>query len=177
MKKQFLHNEIWTLTFGAGFQRANVYKKECSDKQKSEFKTSLRNYIQTEIYPTYLKTGISDDEHIQNIYALSKHSEQFASILQNGRINFGVSQKLLNLYLKYRWCMEDIPAPPHFPVDRRIQENIRYPHISAWTKFNDHEKYMKIINYVREININHETIADFELDHFERRVTTEINTK
>jgi hypothetical protein len=173
MKKQFLHNEIWTLTFGAGFQRANVYTEGCSDKQKSEFKTSLRNFIQNEVYPSYEKGGISDEDHIQNIYTVSKHSEQFGKILRNGRINFGVSQKLLNLYLKYRWCMEYIPTPPHFPVDRRIQENIRYPHITAWTKYTDHEKYMKIINYLRGINTNHKTIADFELDHFERRVKTE----
>jgi hypothetical protein len=34
MKETYLNNEIWTLTFGAAFQRANVYEKSATDDSK-----------------------------------------------------------------------------------------------------------------------------------------------
>jgi hypothetical protein len=33
---------------------------------------------------------------------------------------YGVAQKLLNLFLKYLWCLGTIAEPPHCPVDRII---------------------------------------------------------
>jgi hypothetical protein len=171
MNHRFLNNEFWTLTFGAAFQRANIYL-ECEDRQKSDFKTSLRVFIEDNIYPRYMEDEISDDEHIANIYLISENSTNFQEILQGERLNFGVSQKLLNLFLKYKWSIAEISTPPHFPVDRRIQVNIGFRPILPWTRFVDHIDYMRIIDFVREINNTHPTIAHFELDHFERRVST-----
>lgn len=160
------------MTFGGGFQRANVYS-EATDSEKSELKTALRDFVECNLFPKYSQE-VSDDAHVKNIYDLSNHSKQFGNILRHNKINFGVSQKLLNLYLKYRWCMGDMEiAPPHFPVDRRIQEIIKFPKIVSWTIFTDHNDYMRIIDHVRSISGEYETIAEFELDHFERRFKTE----
>lgn len=171
MKEKFLNNEFWTLTFGAAFQRANVYKANVSDKQKSDFKLLTRAFIEDSLLNHYLTDEISDDLHIDNINKLSEFTKQFQNILQNGKLNFGVSQKMLNLYLKYLWCNNKITEPPHFPVDRRIQENIGFRPVVSWTKFNDSIDYMRIINFVRKKN-EYPTIAEFELYHFERRVKT-----
>jgi hypothetical protein len=63
-----------------------------------------------------------------------------------GKINFGIAQKMLNLYLKYMWSLGNIQEPPHFPVDRIIQIKLirtsqttrDYPiKIEAWTQFDD----------------------------------------
>lgn len=167
MKKEFLLNEIWTLTFSAAFQRANIYK-DCTEEQKRAFKSNIREYIEKEILLGYF-FKVNDEQHLYNINAVVRQSMKNASILQNGRITFGVSQKILNLHLKYRWCMGDIPTPPHFPVDRMIQGIIKYPNIVSWTRMDDSKEYMDIINYARKINQNNSSIAEFELEHFERR--------
>jgi len=172
MKEKFLNNEFWTLTFGAAFQRANVYNDNVSDSDKSLFKTKTREYIENTLLSHYLNNLVSDELHIDNINKLSVFTEQFHNILQNGKLNFGVSQKMLNLYLKYLWCHNKIIEPPHFPVDRRIQENIGFKPVVSWTKFEDSIDYMRIINFVREKNNHYPTIAEYELDHFERRIKT-----
>lgn len=172
MKENFINNEFWTLTFGAAFQRAYVYKKKISDSDKRLFKTKTREYIENTLLISYLKTEVSDELHIDNINKLSCFTEQFQSILQNGKLNFGVSQKMLNLYLKYLWCHNKISEPPHFPVDRRIQENTRFRPIVSWTQFTDSIDYMRIINFVRKENNEFPSIAEFELKYFERHVKT-----
>lgn len=173
MKDNFLNNEFWTLTFGAAFQRANVYKDGVSDKQKSDFKSKTRQFIEKSLMHYYIENAVSDEFHIENINKLSDFTGEFQSILQNEKLNFGVSQKMLNLYLKYLWCHDKINEPPHFPVDRRIQENIGFKPVVSWTRFTDSIDYMRIINFVRAENNEFPTIAEFELYYFERRIKTD----
>jgi hypothetical protein len=173
MKDQFILNEIWTLTFGAAFQRASVYKKEVADEQKQPLKVEIRRFIENELEPQYAIKAISDAQHIKNIYLVSDHSRRFGSILSNEKINFGVSQKLLNLHLKYLWCLGRTLQPPHFPVDRRIQETLLLYPIVPWTAFQDEIEYMRIINHVRlKLDDKFKTVAEYELNHFKRRVKT-----
>lgn len=174
MKENFLNNEFWILTFGAAFQRANVYKENISESDKKLFKTKTREFIENTLVLAYYENLISDEIHIENICKLSLFTEQFESILQNGKLNFGVSQKMFNLYLKYLWCYNKISEPPHFPVDRRIQENIGFKPIVSWTRFENSLDYMKIIDFTRNINNEFPTIAEFELKYFDRKIKTEI---
>ena len=169
----FIDNEIWTLTFGAAFQRASVYFNSPSGEQKRKLKSHLRSFVENELLPIYNREDIQDQKHIANIYSLSDASTEFSQILTNGKINFGVSQKILNLYLKYKWCLDEISEPPHFPVDRRIQENMRFRPIVAWTRFQDEIDYMRVINHVRNLRDENQSIALLELIHFERRINTE----
>lgn len=179
MKKRFLHNEVWTLTFGAAFQRANIYRNNPNAALKGNLKTDLRAFVENELLPQYVSSPPNDEVHIKNIYRLCEHSSKHSRILTNGKLNFGVGQKLLNLFLKYKWCLNEIEEPPHFPVDRRIQENINYQPIVAWTRFKDEKEYLKIIAFVKE-NMKEKgytSLADFELDHFERRVASSKKNK
>ena len=41
-QKEYLQNEIWKLTFGAAFQRANVYKSDTKEYDRKQFKRELR---------------------------------------------------------------------------------------------------------------------------------------
>lgn len=173
MKGKFLNNEFWTLTFGAAFQRASVYKENVSDKQKTDFKTKTREFVENSLKKEYSENKVSDEIHIENIFKVSDFTGQFQDILQNGKLNFGVSQKMLNLYLKYLWCQNQISEPPHFPVDRRIQENIGFRPIVSWTRFQDSIDYMRIIDFVRAKNNEFSSIAEFELKYFERRIKSE----
>ncbi|MGB0879665.1 MAG: hypothetical protein ACPGTO_03780 [Polaribacter sp.] len=170
MKNSFIQNEIWILTFNGAFQRANIYKnKKVTEIERKDFKTKLRNHIENVILPFY-SSKVNEKGHIESINQLSDFSKNFKSILNNGRLNFGVSQKLLNLFLKYQWTLNKIETPPHFPVDRIIQEKARIRPIISWTKITDLEKYLGIINAIRKIaDKNNLTLAEFELELFNRR--------
>ena len=171
-KKKFISNEIWMLTFSAAFQRAYIYSGG-SEEDKKQFRNHLRNFIDREIFPKYLNQ-VNDEEHLNSINEIVESSKSFERILNKGKINFGISQKILNLYLKYRWCIGAIQTPPpHFPVDRRIQEISKYhKNMFSWTQLTDSKKYMDFIEHVREIVRNsneYQSIAEYELKNFERQ--------
>ena len=95
-KNNFIQSEIWMLTFGAAFQRANVYKSDLTNEQiaqKGYFKTMTIGFIESVILGQYISGEISDEEHINNIKSISRYSSNFEEIFQNGGINFGVAQK------------------------------------------------------------------------------------
>lgn len=173
MKNKFINSEIWSLTIGGAFQRANVYKPDVLEKDKKDFKFMLKGYIGNTIVPSYNKGNMCDDVHIENIRSVQQYTSNFDKLLTNGQFNFGVSQKLLNLYLKYLWCLDIIPEPPHFPVDRIIQEKLKYKPLIAWTKIQRPEEYMSIVNFARtKINPKDEcyiSLATIELNLFSRR--------
>lgn len=172
MKSKYIKNEIWTLTFGGAFQRAKVYKANVSDADKQKFKIKTREYIEVELIPEY-KTKIIDDlTHIENINAVSNFTKKYSEILNGGKLNFGVSQKLFNLQLKYLWCLNEIIEPPHFPVDRLIQERLKISPITSWTMFEDDKAYLNIIKEARKQLGKYGSIAELELNLFERRSKT-----
>lgn len=115
MKARFLKNEIWRLTISGAFQRANVYLPDTDENVSKTFRDGLRVLI-VGIAEEY-KVVVSEDVHLNNIMKVSDFED---GCLEGGHLNYGVSQKVLNLYLKYLWCLDLIPIPPHFPVDSRI---------------------------------------------------------
>jgi hypothetical protein len=172
MKNQFVKNELWTLTFAAAFQRANVYRDKVTEEEKQEFKTRTRAYIEDKLLSKYVSSQLSDDEHLASIKDLSDFTKAFSGILQGGQLNFGVSQKMLNLFLKYQWCINEITTPPHFPVDRRIQESLKIYPITSWTTYTNEKEYMNIIQAARKKAKPNQSIAELELEIFERRFKT-----
>ena len=171
MKKEFILNEIWMLTIGASFQRANVYSTQCSDSDKSKFRNCLKEFI-VNLSKSYLYKPISEDQHIENIYQIIEYSKTYKTILTNGGLNFGVCQKLLNLYLKYLWCLGYMELnPPHFPVDRIIQTKLSIKNPYSWTQMVDEEKYMQVINMAKDClkSYNIDSIAELELFLYQRR--------
>ncbi|HBH49005.1 MAG TPA: hypothetical protein DDX98_10210, partial [Bacteroidales bacterium] len=120
-KQEFTNNQIWVLTFRGAFQRAGIYSSDVSNTQKTQFKFKLRGFVENLVEAEYLKGAVSEQNHLHNIKEVQSYSQNFNSILINSELNFGVSQKILNLYLKHQWCLGRIPEPPHFPMDRIIQ--------------------------------------------------------
>ena len=183
MKDEFLNNEIWVLTFQGGFQRANIYKEKVSEKVKKVFREQLRAYIEALVEIKYI-TEVTEEEHIKNIKGIVKLSNINTIQGKSIPINFGVAQKLLNLYLKYSWCSGRIDTVPvHFPVDRLIQDRLNEEakqigipgiELKPWTRFEDEEDYMKVIKLAKKIKANKyandkKTLAEMELEIFRRR--------
>jgi hypothetical protein len=172
MKQSFLHSELWILTFGGAFQRAGLYNKDITvdEDDRTNFRNKLKEFITVDILPQY-KVSVSEDIHIANVHRIVNFSTQYDAILNNGSLNFGVAQKLLNLLLKYHWCIGEITEPPHFPVDRIIQKEIRNKIIN-WTDMTEVADYKNIIEAARvkatEMNMS---LAMWELIHFNRNIT------
>ena len=167
-KQTFLHNEFWILTFGGAFQRANIYKLNVETEKRSAFRIALKNFVSEHIIPQY-KTQVCEMSHILNIEGIMAFSEKWHEILNNGKLNIGVSQKLLNLILKYYWCLGEITMPPHCPVDRIIQSKGLEGETISWTTIADINVYLNIINKIRmEAESKNQTIAEWELEVFQR---------
>lgn len=182
MKKTFIHKEIWLLTTMGGFQRANLYAKNVppNESKRKEFREALHRHIKDVAVSQYTKE-VSSNEHIKNIKNISEFtaSSEFSDMLNKGQLNFGVSQKLLNLYLKYLWCMDAITTPPHFPVDRIIQlllnkeaKELELPTrmITSWTQMETEQEYMEVIDFAAKVleKSAFENLAELELHLFER---------
>ena len=179
----FIQNEIWMLTFGAAFQRANIYNKTASEERRGYFKTMTRGFIENVVLDSYKTEKVSDEQHVENIKKISEYSSNFSEIFQEGKINFGIAQKILNLYLKYMWSLGHIEEPPHFPIDRIIQSKlightrqlgIKPIALKPWTQFNDEKHYLEVIKSARDLILNNEyyakhSLAELELLLFDRR--------
>lgn len=169
-KQIFLHNEFWLLTFGGAFQHVNVYKKDVSELDRKEFRLALKSFVTEHIIPQY-KMSLCEMSHILNLEGIVAFSEKWHEILNNGKLNIGVSQKLLNLILKYYWCNGEISTPPHCPVDRIIQVKGLKTEPLSWSKITDIKVYLGIINKFRkEAEKKNLTIAEWELEVFQRNV-------
>lgn len=167
-KALFVNSEIWILVFGGAFQRANVYKENISENQRKEFREFLMAFVDAKILPQY-KTVVDEDVHIQNIESLITHANQKAELLKENTFRFGVAQKIVNLFLKYHWCLGNIECPPHFPVDRIIQGKLKIP-IIPWTEMDEVGQYRDIINFAKEkASAEGVSLAQWELQNFSRR--------
>ena len=167
-KQNFLIEEIWMLTFAGAFQHSGIYKANTKEKARTHFRNMLKGYIEQIVLKEY-KQPVSDEEHIENIVSISNYTASFKEILK-ARINIGISQKLLNLALKYYWCLGLLPEPPHFPVDRIIQQKIYKQPLVNWTQLDTIDMYMHIINDARVLaKQNNLSLAQWELENFVRR--------
>jgi hypothetical protein len=180
MKQKFLNNEVWILTFAGGFQRANVYQKEASEAERLDFRLALRAEIEKIVEKYYRATEVSSKEHLKHIKSIidftKKYGASHPSLLNQDNkeaLNFGITQKVFNLYLKYLWALGQIKTPPHFPVDRIIQMKLRKKEreIISWTKDLDEKNYMALMGFARtKLEENKvSSLAELELVLFERR--------
>ena len=183
MKKEFLNNEIWILTFGGAFQRANIYKENFSEKIRTDFRKALRTKVESFVKKKYHQK-VEQEQHIEIIKELVNFSYNLTIEGNCIPINFGVAQKLLNLYLKYLWCLEEIPTPPHFPVDRIIQEKLikilkdnklDCLKLLPWTQFEDDKHYKKVIESAKLITYNVEEFKDLSLAELELKIFDRSN--
>ena len=202
-KDEFLQQEFWILTFGGAFQHAGVYlsnknneleklynsekptpTKDRStltynqwlEETKKAFKKVIKNKCK-DLLCSYADGNIDEHQHISNIKELANETakKQFSKILTDGKINFGVAQKLLNLYLKYNWTLGEVETPPHFPVDRIIQEKLlkickenkingTFNKVEAWTNFKDEKHYKNVVRCAEKV-AKEDTQSEYKLSH------------
>lgn len=121
--------------------------------------TELRKY-----YDQYAAEQIPHAIHVENIVALANTVTQACSpILHQGRFRTGIAQKALNLYLKYLWCLDLIPEPPHCPFDSEIIKRLPAPaNQLIWTNFDRVEDYLTLVSAARRV-AGTQSLAEWEL--------------
>lgn len=171
-KQSFILKEVCILAWGGSVQRANLYNKHLplEDRGTTSFRLTILEFVELRLLPNYINK-CSEQEHIANIKALVEHGTQTGqAILGHAGYKVGVAQKLLNLLLKYLWCLGYVSEPPHCPVDRIVLEKTRLKGKMNWTEINSMEQYNDAIIAIREVaSAKGLSLAEWELDCFSRR--------
>lgn len=82
------------------------------------------------------------------------------------RFRIGVAQKALNLYLKYLWCLDRIPVPPHCPFDSTVLRELELEF--SWTRSSKIEDYKSWVEHAK-VAAGTKTLAEWELQLWNRR--------
>ncbi len=128
-KLHYILTELWILAWNASVQRAELYRdgKERKSEQVRLFRGRVVTYLSSEIIPRYRANEIAKDQHYKCIEELIAYSNDLGSnVLGQLGYKYGIAQKLLNLALKYYWCLGEIAEPPHCPVDRIVIDKTRF---------------------------------------------------
>ena len=167
-KRDFMLNEAFVASWNASVQRASLYSPDASDDAKENLKKVIFQLLKSVVVPSYDRP-CPEDEHLKNIELLvAAASMRGGAILLSGGYKYGVAQKLVNLYLKYLWCMGHIKEPPHCPVDRIILAKTELRDKLNWTQIINREQYMSAINALKKVaNSHQQSLATWELLNYE----------
>ncbi len=160
--EKFLIGTINQVTLSAALRRSNTYTENSSNKKRIEFREGLCGKLK-ELAKGY-KNKVSENQHIENIKLLQKYSKIHKSVLEGGKIKFGIAQKALNLYLKLLWSQGKVIEPPHCPLDAIIINKLPSEFKCNWTeltKVAEYKKLMKAVKY--EAEKKKKSIAKWEL--------------
>jgi hypothetical protein len=148
-QRAFIFDECFALTLGGTVQRAGVYKRGLSEKERLPLHKSLRRILE-DISKLY-SSQVNEENHIKNIqHIVAEITLNHQDILSNGKLRIGHAQKALNLYLKYLWCLGEIPMPPHCPIDSIVLRHIPSFAYETWTQLDDISLYRDIITAAKQ---------------------------
>lgn len=161
-QKQFLLDECFSLTLMATVQRGHVYREGAEERLREDFRRGLRTGL--EALATSYGTKVPDADHLRNIASLAENlSKAHAKALKGGRFRIGSARKALNLYLKYLWCLGEIPTPPHCPFDDEVISRLREYRGPKWTKLETVPQYEQLLKAARQV-AGDTMLAEWELD-------------
>ena len=169
-KQDYLVKELWILAWNASVQRANVYRKsiEPSSEDPRLFRESLISHLSSQVIPRYSTDEVKEEQHYEHIHDLVAYANRVGEkVLGQLGYKYGVAQKLLNLVLKYHWCLGAITEPPHCPVDRIVIDKTRFRGAN-WTKIVQRSEYQAIIEDIKRL-AGTQSVAMWELSIFSRR--------
>ena len=172
-KTEYLVRELWILAWNASVQHAALYKSGMWQSQRNEinlFRSRVINHVKTKVLPQY-STMVGEPQHCKNIKDLIDFANKIeAGLLGENGYKYGVAQKVLNLSLKYYWCLGQIQEPPHCPVDKIVIDKTIYRGKINWTQMLAEEEYLKVISAIRSLAEQQRfSIAQWELNNYERR--------
>jgi hypothetical protein len=158
---RFLRNEFLTLSLLGAFERSNTYSASAPEDVRAKVRHALRSKLE-DVASRY-KHPVDDSTHANNICEVADAmTAEFAECLRGGRFRIGIAQNCLNLYLKYLWCVGDIPAPPHCPFDATIIARLPNRQQLKWTALDAIQDYMALVEAARAV-AGSTSLAEWEL--------------
>jgi hypothetical protein len=158
----FIDAELFQLTVGAVTQRGSVYAPGLPEKARRPVHETLRQLL-IDVSPQYEAGGMSDERHMENIEQLARTATtRHADLLCDGTFRIGSAQKALNLHLKYRWCLRQIPTPPHCPFDAYVLRAIPAWRARSWTRIESIGEYADLVAAARAVAAG-QALAEWEL--------------
>ncbi|GAH57345.1 unnamed protein product, partial [marine sediment metagenome] len=144
---KFIGKIIQGRTIQAAFQRGKVYANNITQKERVDLKKSIKEELK-KIAKKYINP-VSENNHINNIKHLSQIiSKKHTKILKKGLLRIGTSQKLLNVYIKFLWCLGKVAKPPHCPIDGIVLYEIG--DYRNWTDLKTITEYKDVISKIRK---------------------------
>ena len=169
-KKRFICYELGLLSLNGALSTRDaaspIYENNVKLHQRENAKKIFREVL-VSLENIYIVGKVVDEQHIAFIKKTSAYvSSKIGTKLHDGRFRIGVSQKLINLHLKYLWVTGYILEPPHCPIDGIIRDkaNIKYD----WTTSDSIEEYIQTISALREL-AKEKSLAIWELETFRRK--------
>ncbi|MBC8031222.1 MAG: hypothetical protein H7Z16_13990 [Pyrinomonadaceae bacterium] len=160
-QQAFLADVIFNIALTGTVQRGKLYREGSTEIQKRAFRSALRNALEN-LVDRY-GNGVSEEEHIANIDALADTlSKRYPDSLKDGRFRIGSAQKALNLYLKFLWCLDRIPMPPHCPFDAIVLSCVQGCEAVRWTRLDDLSEYRRIVDCAK-VAARGAPLAEWEL--------------
>lgn len=171
-KLQFVMNELWIMAWAGSVQRAKLYKENIDSNSREVviFRTKVIKFAVDNMIPQYAVV-CTEEQHYKNIQSLIDYANTInPGILREDGYKYGVAQKLLNLALKYYWCLGLIADPPHCPVDRIIISKTTHSGKINWTQIKEKTEYQKVIEDIKMLARKSElSIPAWELSIFNRK--------
>lgn len=171
-KMEFITSELWILAWGASVQRAKLYgeKSNSDSPSQTKFRDEVITFLTEQIIPQYVE-GCTEEQHYANIDALIAYANTIdPGILGCSGYKYGVAQKLLNLALKYYWCLGLVSEPHHCPIDRIIISKTRYNGKINWTQITRRHEYEQVIREVKGLAAKKGlSVSQWELKYYSRK--------
>lgn len=171
-KNEFLRYELGLLSLKAALSTRNnqfpIYNLSIKPHQRAEIKRDLSGCL-AQIEQKYASEISDEQAHIEYIKALSDSlSERHGGSFYEGRFRIGISQKLVNVHLKYLWAAGLCPEPPHCPIDGIVRDIAAIDY--NWISSDSIDEYIKAIGQLRLITQHkNQSLAEWELEAFKRR--------
>lgn len=173
--KRRIQDKIISLSMWGAFMTRGgkrVYKENITVDEKIAFKRVLSDVLFKIKFDNCI-----DDDLVDKIKSFTEEiSRRCGNSLNEARFRIGISQKLINLYLKYQWCLGWSPEPPpHCPLDGQVivylQKNVSGEELKEkiknirWTKMDSIEDYQNLVKTAEIVSKNKgcKSIAEWEL--------------
>lgn len=167
-KKDLIQNIVFGVSRSGAFQRNKIYNDTLTAKNSKDFKLYLKNKLSQVLTEIIASPNYSEDNHYETIKQFVKDvSKTNKHILNNSKITIGTAQKLINLYWKMSWLLqENVPEPIHCPFDGIIIKGLgeSVQHI-RWTKMDTIKEYKLLVNAAK-IKSDTTSLANWELIHY-----------
>lgn len=168
-KREFIESEFLGSSIRGAFQRAEVYSRGSieSDPGRQQLRERLTSLLR-ELKTQYVRP-VSERQHKENIQKIADElTKEFGKtgLLRGNRFRIGIAQRALNLFLKYLWCLEEIPTPPHCPFDETIVTQLRVG--LQWTQFDSLADYQVLVDAAMKMKpTEYASLSEWELQGFD----------